>query len=93
VVVLSPVARTADAKHAFERAQVVAAAVAGTRDWVNEPPGDFTPAIFAAASTNGCALNTATTHRTPQQKYPQRMQMSRPSPWSNCAGAQHAGPA
>jgi len=51
VVVLSPAARTADAKGAFERAQVVATAVAGTRDWVNEPPGDFTPALFADAVT------------------------------------------
>ncbi|HEX8780147.1 MAG TPA: M17 family peptidase N-terminal domain-containing protein, partial [Nocardioides sp.] len=49
VVVLSPAARTVDVKAAFERAQVVADAVARTRDWVNEPPGDFTPALFADA--------------------------------------------
>ncbi len=49
VSVLSPVARQAEAVRSFEDAQVVAAAVAGTRDWVNTPPGDFTPPIFAEA--------------------------------------------
>ena len=51
VVVLSPVARDADVVAAFERARVVAAAVATTRDWVNQPPGDLTPGKFADAVT------------------------------------------
>ncbi|WP_248581283.1 leucyl aminopeptidase [Nocardioides sp. InS609-2] len=51
VVVLSPVARKAEAVAAFEKAQVLAAAVATTRDWVNQPPGDFTPSKFADAAT------------------------------------------
>ncbi|MEJ7834208.1 MAG: leucyl aminopeptidase [Nocardioides sp.] len=49
IVVLSPIARKKDATVAFEEAQVVATAVAGTRDWVNTPPGDLTPPIFADA--------------------------------------------
>ncbi|KQP66939.1 MULTISPECIES: leucyl aminopeptidase [unclassified Nocardioides] len=49
VAVLSPVARRAEATTAFEEAQVVAAAVATTRDWVNTPPGDLTPPAFADA--------------------------------------------
>ena len=49
VSVLSPVARQAEAVRAFEEAQTVAGAVAATRDWVNMPPGDFTPPVFAEA--------------------------------------------
>jgi leucyl aminopeptidase len=49
VVVLSPVARRKEAGTAFDESQVVAQAVATTRDWVNTPPGDFTPPIFADA--------------------------------------------
>ncbi|WP_343908481.1 leucyl aminopeptidase [Nocardioides aquiterrae] len=49
VVVLSPVARKKDAVAAFEESRVVARAVAGTRDWVNTPPGDLTPPAFADA--------------------------------------------
>lgn len=49
VVVLSPIAREAAATDAFARAQVVAAAVATTRDWVNTPPADLTPPLFADA--------------------------------------------
>ncbi len=48
VSILSPVARQAEAIEAFECAQVVAEAVAGTRDWVNTPAGDLTPERFAA---------------------------------------------
>ncbi|CAA9375480.1 MAG: Cytosol aminopeptidase PepA, partial [uncultured Nocardioides sp.] len=48
VVVLSPIARRAEAITAFEEAQVVADAVLLTREWVNEPPGDLTPEGFAA---------------------------------------------
>ncbi|NPC96759.1 leucyl aminopeptidase [Nocardioides sp. zg-DK7169] len=49
VVVLSPEARDSAAKTAFEDAQVVAEAVATCRDWVNTPPGDLTPPVFADA--------------------------------------------
>jgi leucyl aminopeptidase len=51
VGVLSPIARQAEAIAAFTDAQVVAAAVLGTRDWVNTPPGDFTPERFVEAVT------------------------------------------
>jgi leucyl aminopeptidase len=47
VIVLSPVARQDEAVTAFEQAQVVARAVCTTRDWVNTPPGDLTPPLFA----------------------------------------------
>lgn len=47
VVVLSETARRKEAVTAFEEAQVVARAVAATRDWVNTPPGDLTPPAFA----------------------------------------------
>ena len=47
VVVLSQVARRKETVEAFETAQVVARAVATTRDWVNMPPGDLTPPAFA----------------------------------------------
>ncbi len=49
VVLLSPVARQKEAVTAFEEAQIVARAVATTRDWVNTPPGDLTPPVFADA--------------------------------------------
>jgi leucyl aminopeptidase len=49
VVVLSDAARQEDVVAAFEDAQVVAAAVALTRDWVNTPPVDLTPSVFADA--------------------------------------------
>jgi leucyl aminopeptidase len=49
VVLLSDVARTKDAAAALDTAQVVARAVALTRDWVNTPPGDLTPEKFASA--------------------------------------------
>jgi len=47
VTVLSPVARRNEATAAFEEAQVVAGAVNAVRDWVNTPPGDLTPPLFA----------------------------------------------
>ena len=50
VVVLSPSARKQEFGQAFDDAQVIAAAVAATRDWVNTPPGDLTPPSFAAAA-------------------------------------------
>lgn len=49
LVVLSPVARKKDVAAAFEEAQVVARAVSGTRDWVNEPPNSLRPPSFADA--------------------------------------------
>jgi leucyl aminopeptidase len=58
VVVLSSAARKKDAVAAFEQAQVVVKAIAGTRDWVNTPPGDLTPPAFAEA------VATATQHLT-----------------------------
>ncbi|MDF1605497.1 leucyl aminopeptidase [Nocardioides sp. YIM 152315] len=47
VVVLCEAARRKEVVAAFEEAQVVARAVAVTRDWVNVPPGDLTPPAFA----------------------------------------------
>jgi leucyl aminopeptidase len=47
VTVLSPVARRHEAVAAFEEAQMLAAAVATTRDWVNTPAGDLTPPLLA----------------------------------------------
>jgi leucyl aminopeptidase len=47
VVLLSEGARKQEYVEAFEQAQVVAAAVARTRDWVNTPAGDLTPGAFA----------------------------------------------
>ncbi len=49
VTVLSPSARKQESTTAFEEAQIVATAVAATRDWVNIPPGDLTPPLFADA--------------------------------------------
>jgi leucyl aminopeptidase len=49
IVVLSPVARRQETIAAFEDGRIVAEAVAGTRDWVNTPPGDLTPPAFADA--------------------------------------------
>lgn len=49
VVVLSPGARRQEQQDAFERAQVVVRAVASARDWVNTPPGDLVPPVFADA--------------------------------------------
>jgi leucyl aminopeptidase len=47
VTVLSEIARKKDAETAFAEAQVVAEAVARTRDWVNAPAADLTPPEFA----------------------------------------------
>ena len=55
VTVLSPGARRKEVTTAFEEAQVVAAAVATTRDWVNVPPGDLTPPAFADAVSGAVA--------------------------------------
>lgn len=47
VVVLSAIARRAEAVEALERAEVVADAVVLCRDWVNTPPQDCTPPLLA----------------------------------------------
>jgi leucyl aminopeptidase len=49
VVILSDAARQKEASAALETSQVVAAATMLARDWVNTPPGDFTPQKFADA--------------------------------------------
>ena len=49
VVVLSGIARTKGAKAAVETARVVSTATILVRDWVNTPPGDLTPELFASA--------------------------------------------
>ncbi|MBJ7358007.1 leucyl aminopeptidase [Nocardioides sp.] len=49
VVLLSPGARRSDMQAVVDEAQLVAEAVARTRDWVNTPPGDLTPPAFADA--------------------------------------------
>lgn len=49
IVVLSSAARRKETVAAFDEAQLVADAVIATRDWVNTPPGDLTPEIFADA--------------------------------------------
>ena len=55
VVLLTPAARKQEVQAALADAQVVAAAVAGCRDWVNTPPGDLTPPAFADAVTAATA--------------------------------------
>ena len=49
VIVLSPTAKQPATVTAFEEARLLAGAVATVRDWVNTPPGDLTPPIFADA--------------------------------------------
>ncbi len=49
VVLLSPSARRAEMQSVVDEAVVLAEAVATARDWVNTPPGDFTPPMFAEA--------------------------------------------
>ena len=58
VTVLSPSARKKEMVAAFEEAQVVARAVATTRDWVNVPPGDLTPPAFADVVSDAVAQAT-----------------------------------
>ncbi|MFC6152239.1 leucyl aminopeptidase [Nocardioides yefusunii] len=59
VTVLSSVARTESAKRTFAETQVLLEAVTTVRDWVNEPPGEFTPALFAAAAVDAHAEATS----------------------------------
>ncbi len=50
VVIITALARDKAAQSATKAAQVVARAVNLTRDWINTPPGDFVPAVFADAA-------------------------------------------
>jgi leucyl aminopeptidase len=59
VVILTDTARGKDANSALAAAQVVSAATGLSRDWVNTPPGDFTPSIFADAVTAAKRNNKA----------------------------------
>ncbi len=45
--VVTPLARDKEARAALKRAAVIREAVALTRDWINTPPSDLTPAEFA----------------------------------------------
>ena len=47
VLLLSPIARDEDVVAALERARTVAEHVDHARDWVNTPPNDLYPAVFA----------------------------------------------
>lgn len=49
VIVLTELARLSGATKALAAAEALAIARNRTRDWVNTPPGDFTPATFAEA--------------------------------------------
>ena len=49
VVVLTDIARTKGAQRALEAARIVSDATTLARDWVNTPPGDLTPELFADA--------------------------------------------
>ncbi len=55
VVVLTGLARSAEARAAARRAGIVAEAVAATRDLVNTPPVDLFPAAFADEATRAVA--------------------------------------
>ena len=59
VVILTDAARNKDANAALEIAQVVAAATTMARNWVNTPPGDFTPEKFADAVSAATKDNKA----------------------------------
>ena len=50
VVWLSPIGRKKEATDTFAEAQAIAAAVIQARGWVNTPPGDLTPPVFADAA-------------------------------------------
>jgi leucyl aminopeptidase len=51
VMVLAHNGRSKEIKQAATTARVVATAVNRARDWVNTPPRDLTPALFAAAAS------------------------------------------
>jgi len=52
VVLLTPHAKKSGIQSVVDEALVVADAVASARDWVNTPPGDFTPPVFADTVVN-----------------------------------------
>ncbi|GAA4128957.1 leucyl aminopeptidase [Nocardioides fonticola] len=54
LVVVSPIARRQEAVRAFDEARLLAEAVVTTRDWVNTPPADLTPPVFADAVVAAC---------------------------------------
>ena len=62
VSVLSDVARQQDAVDALEAARTVGALVHRARDWVNTPPNDLNPPLFADAVV---ALSQEKDHRRP----------------------------
>jgi leucyl aminopeptidase len=71
VVVLSDNAKREELTTALTEAQVVAAAVAATRDWVNTPPGDLTPAVFAdAVAARGSAARRTKSGKAAKAKTP-----------------------
>jgi leucyl aminopeptidase len=47
--VLTDLARNKGVKHSLSKAVAVSEAVNRARDWINTPPGDLTPALFADA--------------------------------------------
>jgi leucyl aminopeptidase len=49
VVLVSPQARKSGMQEVVDEALLLADAVASARDWVNTPPGDLTPPVFADA--------------------------------------------
>lgn len=51
-VVLSEAARTKDAANALATAELMTELVALTRDWVNTPPNELTPEVFADAAVS-----------------------------------------
>jgi len=51
VIVLSPLARQAEATETFDRARQLAEAVNTTRDWVNLPPNELDPQRFVELAT------------------------------------------
>ncbi|UDY25054.1 leucyl aminopeptidase [Nocardioides sp. Kera G14] len=65
VTLLSSAARRPEVQQAFDDAQVIAAAVATVRDWVNTPPADLTPPVFAekvVAAARGIRRVKVTVH-------------------------------
>ncbi len=56
VTLLSDIARRKEAETAFEEAQVIAEAVAATRDWVNAPAADLTPPEFARQAADAAKV-------------------------------------
>ncbi|GAA4698825.1 leucyl aminopeptidase [Nocardioides nanhaiensis] len=71
LVVCSTLARRKEVVTAFEEAQVLTAAVATTRDWVNTPPGDLTPPAFADA-----VVEAAKAHRKEHSRRGQRVEVT-----------------